>query len=293
MNESLVSVIIPTYKRQASIVKRAIASVLCQTYNNFEVIIVDDSPDEYIYRSEVENMILLLNSEKVKYIKHDVNKGACAARNTGIIASRGDFVAFLDDDDEWLPNKLEKQMSLMDDSDFGLVYCRHFIVDDNKKSIIMDKRMCYKGEVFAKLIISNFVGSTSFVLIRRECIDKVGMFNTELESAQDYEMWLRIANFYKITFANDPLVKYHIHGDERITSNAEKKIQGLEKVNIIFSDYLALHKKVKAIRLIKIVPYYLAVNKHDKAWNTYLAAVKLAPFNIKYNLKYLKRFIKC
>jgi|LSQX01.3.fsa_nt_gb glycosyltransferase involved in cell wall biosynthesis len=292
MNKQLVSVIIPTYKRPASIVKRAIDSVLSQTYRHLEIIVVDDSPGDYVYRSKVENMIFLLNRKKIMYIKHEVNKGACAARNTGIIASKGDYIAFLDDDDEWLPEKLEKQMLLMNNPDCGLIYCRHFIVNDISKNIKEDERLCYTGEVFSQLIINNFIGSTSFVLIRKECIDIVGLFNTELKSAQDYEMWLRIAKEFKIAYVDEPLVKYHIHNSERISSNAGNKVQGLEMINAIHSDYLASHNKTNSIRMIKITPYYLAADKRDIAWKIYLKAIMLAPFNFRNNLRYLMYFLK-
>lgn len=292
MNHGLISVIIPTYKRPPVMVKRAICSVLRQSYSNIEVIIVDDSPADYENRKAVGEMIVSLNDNRVRYIQHAHNMGACAARNTGIQAARGDFLAFLDDDDEWLANKLEKQISRMSDADIGLVYCRQRIVNDTNGTTMIDQRKCFSGKVFDALICENFIGSTSFVLIRKECFQKVGMFNVHFESAQDYEMWLRIASKYFVDFVDEPLVVYHVHEYERITDNPRKKIQGLEALNEIYSDYLEQHRKAKSIRIIKIIPYYLEIGDIKKAIVSYIHAVSLAPFNIKWNLEYLKYFIK-
>ena len=105
----MVSVIITTYKREPETVERAAKSILEQTYKDIELIIVDDSPASFDKRIAVEKRVKELSSS-IKYIKHETNMGACAARNTGIRSANGEYVAFLDDDDEWLPDKLEKQM---------------------------------------------------------------------------------------------------------------------------------------------------------------------------------------
>lgn len=292
MTESLISVIIPTYKRHPDMLNRAIKSVQTQTYTNLEIIIVDDSPHDYMDRVLIENMIYELCDNRVHYIKHEKNLGACAARNTGISNSKGDFIAFLDDDDEWLPTKLEKQILKMANSNTGLVYCKQVIINDTTQNETYDNRKCLSGKVFHSLLKANFIGSTSFVLIRKECFEYVGRFNTDLESAQDYELWLRIAQDYMIDYVNEHLVKYHIHESERISANANKKIQGLEMLNEIYADYLNNHKAIKSIRLIRIVPYYLKLNDKTKAWDLYKQAVKLSPLEFKRNLYYLFYFIK-
>lgn len=287
MNNILVSVIIPTYKRYPCIVNRAIQGAINQTYKNIEIIVVDDSPIDFEGRILIENMIKTINDSRIRYIKHSNNMGACAARNTGITESKGEYLAFLDDDDEWMPTKLEKQLALMSEPNVGLVYCIQKIINDSTKveTISLEKR--YSGKVFDKLIINNFIGSTSFVLIRRVCIDECGLFNVNMKSAQDYEMWLRIAKKYKVTYVDEPLVIYHIHSGERISTNPYNKIQGLELLNSYYSDYLDKHKKTKSIRIIKIIPLYIKIGNRKKAFKTYLQAIRLAPFNLKSNLIYL------
>ena len=105
-----VSVIIPTYNR-AEFLRLAITSVLNQTFQDFEIIVVDDASEDHTH--EVMNN---LNDKRIKYIRHEVNKRVSAARNTGVLHSSGDYIAFLDDDDEWLPSKLQRQVALLEDS---------------------------------------------------------------------------------------------------------------------------------------------------------------------------------
>lgn len=100
-------------------------------------------------------------------------------------------------------------------------------------------------------------------------------------------MWLRIAKKYKVTYVDEPLVIYHIHSGERISTNPYNKIQGLELLNSYYSDYLDKHKKTKSIRIIKIIPLYIKIGNRKKAFKTYLQAIRLAPFNLKSNLIYL------
>ena len=292
MHNDLISVIITTYRRPPKMVNRAIQSVINQTYRNLEIIIVDDSPDDFKERKAVERMILSIKEKdkRIRYIKHTKNKGACAARNTGIKKSHGNFVAFLDDDDEWLPVKLEKQLKLFVDPEIGLVYCRSFTIDElyGLKKIREDK--FYKGYVFEQLFRRNFIGSTSFPLIRKECFQECGMFDTNLKSSQDFDLWLRIAKKYKVDYINEPLVNYYVHDNERLTTNPVYKIQGKLAINRKYQDYLESHPYLKSERLISLIPYYLKIGEKPKAKKAYLKAIRLAPLNLKVNLKYLLYF---
>lgn len=283
---ALISVVIPTYKRYPNMISRAIHSVLEQSYRDIEVIVVDDSPEDFEGRMSVEDMILSLDDSRIIYIKHPYNMGACAARNTGIKESKGEYIAFLDDDDEWLPWKLEKQIKLFSDPKIGLIYCRQIIVNDETKSEVIDKRKFYSGYVFDKLIMNNFIGSTSFVIIKRECFTECGLFDIRMKASQDAELYLRISQKYEVAYVDEPLVVYHTHSGERLTTNQYNKIQGLELINEYYSDYLNKNKKIKSIRIIKIVPFYIMIGNKKKALKLYLQAIKLAPFNIKHNLKY-------
>ena len=291
MKKGLISIIIPTYKRYPDMVNRAIQSALNQSYKPIELIVVDDSPDDFDGRLSIKQMILSLKDDRIKYIQHPKNMGACAARNTGIKESKGEYLAFLDDDDEWLPLKLEKQIALMSGSDVGIVYCGHKIVNEETETKNISARKCYSGKVFDRLILVNFIGSTSFVLIRRECFNECGLFDTKIKASQDLELYLRIVQKYEVAYVDEPLVVYHIHSAERITTNPYYTIQGIEFINTLYSEYLDKHKKIKSIRILITIPFYKMIGERKKAFKNYLKAVKLAPLNIKWNLKFLIHLI--
>lgn len=122
----MISIIITTYKREVGILQRAIKSVLAQTYKELELIVVDDSPATYAHREAIRKYVTSISEIPTLYIQHERNMGACIARNTGIDNSSGEYICFLDDDDEWLPQKLEKQLQMFRE-DVGLVYCGRLI----------------------------------------------------------------------------------------------------------------------------------------------------------------------
>ena len=220
MYKDLVSIIITTYKRPFEFVLRAVKSVLMQTYSNWELFIVDDSPNDYSERVVIKQQINALGDKRIKYILHGTNLGACAARNTGIRMAKGEFIAFLDDDDEWLPQKIEKQITKINQPEIGLVYCSSYtIINVNGKTKKTLREYRIEGFVFDKLILKNFIGSTSFVMVKRQALFDCGLFNIEMQSAQDYELWLRIAKKYAVACVSEPLVNYYIHNGERITTN--------------------------------------------------------------------------
>ena len=173
MNMELVTAIITTHNRSPETVLRAVNSVLNQTYENMELIVVDDSTPEYSHRQDVENLVRGA-SDRILYIKHPTSRGANAARNTGLAYAKGYYVAFLDDDDEWSPNKIEEQLKGFTDRGIALVYCGTVIIDDEENKRRLSNSSFKKGNVYYELLKKNFIGSTSNPLIKRECIDRVG-----------------------------------------------------------------------------------------------------------------------
>ena len=247
----MVSAIITTYKRPPEVVERAAKSVLNQTYSDVELIIVDDSPASYELRDSVHYMASSLG-ERVTYVQHEKNMGACAARNTGIKHAKGEFVAFLDDDDEWLPEKIEKQLSVMEkNKSAALVYCGRYTYIVSEDKTIEENVEFHSGKVYEKLILNNFIGSTSFPLIRKSVAEKLGGFDVNMKAAQDCEFWLRIAREYDVDYVPEPLVRYYIHEGEQITKDFRKKVEALERLENLNSDYLKKHPKAYSIRLLR------------------------------------------
>lgn len=222
MDDYKVSIVIPTYNR-SGFIKRAVESVLSQSWENVEVIIVDDnSPDD------TERVVRSINDARVTYIKHDCNQGAPFARNTGLKESSGEFICFLDDDDYWRKDKVEKQLKtfLKSDLALGLVYSGFvYRYEDTEVEMAPPRR---SGDVLSALLGSNFIGSTSVPMIRRSCLDVVGVFDLDFVSCQDWDLWVRIAQKYKVDFVAQPLVVRVAHGDQ-ISGDCSKKIEGRER----------------------------------------------------------------
>lgn len=262
-NRLLVSGIITTHNRDVYMVERALKSIVNQTYDNIEVIIVDDSSPDFKQRSAVEKMALTYrNSVKnLIYIKHENSKGACKARNDGVAASNGDIIGFLDDDDEWLPDKVRLMLPLIKDHK-GLVYCGSYIKNDIDGSVKI-KSTCFKrGYLYEELLKNdNFIGSTSFPLIKREALERVKGFDEMLPAAQDIDLWLRISKEFEIDYCEEPLVTYHIHEGDQIIKNNKKKINGWERIIRKNKEFLDIHPDIMSFRLIKIAHEYAAMGE--------------------------------
>jgi glycosyltransferase involved in cell wall biosynthesis len=204
-NVPLISVVIPTYNRGA-LLGRSIRSVLGQSYGNIEVIVVDDASID-----DTNTIVEGFSDERLSYIRHDKNKGGAEARNTGIRATKGKYIAFQDSDDEWVPDKLEKQMQVFGSAgnEISVVYCGFFYIRDGVTKYMPPKTLKKKeGAIFEQLLSENFV-STQTLLVKREVFDKVGMFDVRLPRYHDWELAIRMAEQYDFGFVNEPLVLVH------------------------------------------------------------------------------------
>jgi glycosyltransferase involved in cell wall biosynthesis len=218
-----VSVVIPTYN-YGRFIERAISSVLSQSYQDYEIIVVDDASTD-----DTKKNINQLIDKRIKYFRHDLNRGPSAARNTGIQYSQGKFIAFLDSDDEWLPDKLHHQVNLLSNSapDVGLVYCGVQSINSitSKITNIYPK---FRGNIFEPLLDANIIsGCDSSLIIRREIFNELGLFDENMESSEDWDMWLRISQFYKIDYVDMVLVKLWSHG-KNISADMNRTINGRE-----------------------------------------------------------------
>jgi glycosyltransferase involved in cell wall biosynthesis len=221
---SLISVVIPTYNR-SSLIGKSIESVFSQDYPNLEVIVVDDGSTD-----DTQQVIEVLKNPKLRYFRHEQNRGAPAARNTGLHQARGEYIAFLDSDDAWIPGKLSKQMEVMlrSDGDVALVYGGMRKIDDEGNTTGY-KKPRKRGNIYQSLLKDNIIGSTSIPLLKTKVVKETGGFDEELRSRQDYDLWLRIAKLYKVDFVPEPLVLYRVHRN-RISGNVDAQLQGTHRV---------------------------------------------------------------
>jgi len=213
-----ISAIIPAYNAEEYITE-AIGSILNQTYPVHEIIVVDDgSRDktkhiiEENFQLQTSNIQTNPNSKtqiKVRYIYQE-NKGPAAARNRGIKESKGEYIAFLDSDDVWLPKKTEEQMKLLEDSESALIYCDMSHEADNclvHEAYLKERNYKYygNGRIYKELLKENFI-FTPTVIVRKDILEKVGYFDEDYRICEDYKMWLNIAKGYSVEFLDKPMV---------------------------------------------------------------------------------------
>ena len=214
-----VSVIIPTYNR-AHVLSRAIESVLTQTEKSLEIIVVDDGSSD-----ETEALMKQYVGETVRYVKTPENGGPSKARNLGAELAIGDYIAFQDSDDEWTPDKLEKQLALFekDGEKPGMVYCCFLKKFPDKEVLYppMDMPMEMKnGDIFPTLLMRPLVG-TPTMLIPREIWKEMGGLREELKCFEDWEFSMRVAEKYPVLLVNEPLHIAYASGESAVTESKE------------------------------------------------------------------------
>ena len=239
----IVSVVIPTYGRPDKI-RRALASVEQQTFNDIEIIVVDDNGAGRL-QDETESIVLGFSSQhSITFLKHESNLGYAAARNTGIAHACGQFIAFLDDDDEWSESKIDSQVRKLESAsclDAGFVYCRSInLMDDGTVYSAEAAGSGEEGEIYESLLAGDVIGASSKVLFRKCALDKVGPLDESLPTRADHDLFLRVAEKFSVCYVDEPLVNFYV-GSPRITSNIEKKIAGwnrfIEKWHLVLEAY--------------------------------------------------------
>lgn len=223
---TLVSVIIPTHNRP-ELLKKAIRSVLSQTYDDFEVIVVDDGLDK-----RADATVNAFGDHRLRYIKNVKNLGGGATRNIGIKAATGSYIAFLDDDDEWLPKKLEIQMREIENSSMNIGFCFSSVINDfGNGTHAITKVNNHIGD-FHTLALRRFKGFlTVTLLIKKGVFSDVDLFDESLPSHQEIELMIRITEKYHGIAINQPLVKVNLDpAHDHIGKNLDKKILGRSMV---------------------------------------------------------------
>ncbi|MFB6301615.1 MAG: glycosyltransferase [Haloferacaceae archaeon] len=222
----MVSVVLPTYER-ADLVGRAVDSVLAQTFEDFELVVVDDAS-----RDDTPAVVRGYDDDRVTYVRHEVNRHVSAARNTGIAHAGGRYVAFLDDDDEWLPTKLEKQVALLEDSPdrVGLAYCWMDYVDGDE--VVEAYRPTLRGEIFERALAGQPIGGCSTLLVRSGIVDEVDGFDEDLPRGNDGDFIRRVCRKYHVDYVPEVLVRYRVgHGSQRITRDDRAGIENAVRAN--------------------------------------------------------------
>jgi glycosyltransferase involved in cell wall biosynthesis len=223
MNNPLVSVILPTHNR-TKFLRHAIKSVLAQTERNIELIVVDDaSTDE---TNVVLNQLACIDT-RIKILRNPESLGGGGARNVGIAASSGEWVAFLDDDDEWVATKLRTQLDeLTANSATVACSCSYKLYYSSGSSKVVDPP---ENITLNQLLRGNYLGGASMCMCSREALLGIGGFDEKFRSGQDWDFWVRLRQAGDIVVCKEPLVEYRNHDGVRISNNMDAQYMGARR----------------------------------------------------------------
>ena len=282
-----VSIIIPTYNR-ANFLPRTIKSVLNQTFQDFELIIVDDCSTDNTQEVVKE---FQKKDDRIRYIRLDKNSGAPAhPRNVGIQNARGNFISFLDSDDECFPEKLEKQLELFEKgpADLGFVGCNALMVEEKNGKILKEIKLpsFLKRNTFEKLLEHCFMNIS--VLIKSRVLDNVGLFDENLKFAEDWDMWIRISYKYNFDFVLKPLLKRYIHGGNVTqTLSVDEKIKDLKYILKKYKNLYRKYPEAHSIRLRNMGTIYLLGGDMKMARKYFIKAIKVSPWYLRSYLNFI------
>lgn len=200
----LISVIIPVYNGEKTI-QETIESVLNQTFIDLELIVINDGSQDATLK-----VVERIQDSRLKVFSYP-NAGQSTSRNRGISLATGEYISFIDADDLWTPDKLEAQLkALQANPKAAVAYSWTDWIDESSHNLGKGSRNTEQGEVFAKLLLNDFVANGSNVLIRRQALNEVGGFDASVTPAEDWDMWLRLAVHYEFVAVQSPQVLYRI-----------------------------------------------------------------------------------
>lgn len=286
MTNPKVSVVIPTYNR-ASLICDALESVAAQSFTDIEIIVVDDGSID-----NTAEVVKAWSGEKfharsLRYLRQE-NLGGNAARNCGIEASTGLYVAFLDSDDIWHPEKLAKQIPLLEaNTDCVAVYSGLREVEIESGKILSVPEHPYpSGKLLPKLLVSDVTAPTSAYLVRREALHRAGLFDLSLAARQDWDMWIRLAKLGEINAVREPLFDLRHHDGPRTISDPNRELQAHRRIIEKYADERrALGFSTSLAAKASYHRRCAKVHFHNKnaplsAIGHYLAAIAYWPFEI-------------
>lgn len=244
-----VSVIIPTYNRMG-VLERSVQSVLSQTYTDFELLIIDDASTD-----ATEEYIRGLEDERIRYYRNEANIGPAASRNRGVSLALGEYLAFQDSDDEWMPDKLQKMVELLENTDEKVGMAYHEMLEARGGEDVIPSRAIPSeskgGAVYAYMLLYPLIGVPA-TLIKKSCFEACGGFDAHMQCFEDYEFFLRVAGRYEILFLQEALILIHDTPgsvNKRYREKIDTELFILATHFDAFFQYGILQQKVNLIRL--------------------------------------------
>ncbi|WEL24026.1 glycosyltransferase family 2 protein [Candidatus Nanohalovita haloferacivicina] len=239
------SVVVPTYQRTDELV-RALDSIKSQTYRDFELLVIDDNPEKE-YREKVREIVEEFREQasfSVKLLINSDKQGVSSARNLGIENSEGEYIAFLDDDDWWKPEKLERELDAFENNEYDAVYSAIEMYRDGEVKDIVRKR----GEIGLEDILEkDMIGSPSKVTVTKKYLERIDGFDEDIPSGEDWDLWIRlIKEGCTFGYIDEPLVRYQQENNSK-SSQMDIATEGREKITEKYSELLdQAGSKVKA-----------------------------------------------
>lgn len=282
MNKPTVSVVITCFN-YGKYLNGCLTSVLSQTFKDIEIIVVNDGSTD----NTDDVMKDFEHVANLRYIVQN-NAGQANAKNTGIKHAKGEFIAFLDADDLWCDEKLEKQMKCFQNSGVGVVYCRARYLDERNEEFTYEMTSPYlqprRGSVTRWLVFDNFVQFSS-TIVRKECLDRFGVFDESLKMGIDWHLWLRISVAYEFDYVDEWLLFYRMGHSGQMSKNVEERQRCSDR---IIADFIQSHVGSVSASLISQTMAYTYCNRGEyyrstDRWRStcyYIKALKMAPLNV-------------
>jgi glycosyltransferase involved in cell wall biosynthesis len=275
----LVSVVIPTYNR-SELVERAVRSALSQSYPDLEVIVIDDASTD-----DTQDRIKALQQAdcRVRYFCQDRNRGAQVARNRGIQAAKGMYIAFLDSDDEWLPQKLYLQMALFSNDVVspGVVYCGLQEVSSDGK---MSKQFLpkFRGSIYPQAL-SDWVAGTDTLIVRKEILEKIHGLDENVRAYQEWDLCIRLARECNFDFVPECLTLYHQHALPSISKDHLMDACGYLGVVDTYCEEILREcgRRVLSEHYLNIGRLFISADRFDLAKTYFSKSIQTDPFNLK------------
>jgi glycosyltransferase involved in cell wall biosynthesis len=271
----LVSVIIPVYNR-TDILPRAVRSVLNQTYDNLEAIVVDDGSTE-----DIKGVLDTFDDDRIHYIRHEANRGVAAARNTGIRSAHGEYIAFLDSDDEWFEHKIERQLSDLIDrgDDYQISYHAADFYKDADSKIAGRSAFDKEGEILQYALEQNCVGIVTMVM-KRDHVLSMGGFNERFRGHEDWEFLIRLAEYYKFGYVDEILARIHIHKGSKLSREYDKYAHYRKLLYDCHRRQYEDNRKAHAYFLSELASFLMVPGSRFEAQRLLLKSIILNPLRI-------------
>ena len=254
---NLVSAIIPTYNR-SHLLRRSISSILNQTHKSIECIVVDDCSTD-----DTERLISLMSDDRIRYVRMPINSGACAARNEGILAAKGKYIAFNDSDDVWKANKIETQLNAMESSGADICFSameRHSL--SGSIDIFPDIQTYNQNEFIAfELILAQSLAGTPSIVAKKEVFESC-LFDTEMKCFQDWEWLINASRNASVYYVSEPLVELYLQKDSITIRDFTNQHDGYLRILNKYKTEITAHPEAHA-ELLEALAFFAALTHNE------------------------------